>query len=138
MKVGILHLSDIHIENAEDWICKKGEKIAQAVLGTWEQLHTIFIVISGDVANKGYAEQYSVANDLFVRIRDYLQQQSNAKVFFIVAPGNHDCDFSEGKFDVKARKAFIDTVVRNPSDIERGDSIYEGCLSVQENFFQLH
>jgi hypothetical protein len=135
MKVGILHLSDIHIESADDWICSKAEKIAQAVLGTWEQLHIIFVVISGDVANKGYVKQYLVAHDFLIRIKDYLQQQSDVKVIFIIAPGNHDCDFSEGKLDLKARKAFIDTVVRDPSDIERGDSIYKGCLSVQKHFF---
>lgn len=44
MKVAILHLSDIHIENSEDWILNKHQKIAQAVLGTWENLDTIFIV----------------------------------------------------------------------------------------------
>ncbi len=38
MKVGILHLSDIHIEDSKDWILSKHKKIAQAVLGTWEEL----------------------------------------------------------------------------------------------------
>jgi hypothetical protein len=136
MKVGILHLSDIHIEDSRDWIYDKGEKIAQAILGTWERLDTIFIVISGDVANKGYAEQYSVAYTFFSNIREYLQKQSSAKIFFIVAPGNHDCDFSEEKLDLKARRSFIDTVVKKPSDIDRGDSIYKGCLFIQENFFK--
>src|SRR5262249_32713088 len=46
---------------------------------------------------------------------------------------NHDCDFSAA--DQKARNAFIDVVRRNPGGIQRGDSIYKGCLSVQENFF---
>jgi hypothetical protein len=32
MKLGILHLSDIHIENENDWILNKADKIAQAVI----------------------------------------------------------------------------------------------------------
>lgn len=136
MKVGILHLSDIHIENANDWIIDKAKKIAQAALGTWERLDAIFVVISGDIANKGLEDQYSVAKEFFSKIRDYLQQESKAKVFFIAAPGNHDCDFSETRGDLKARKSFIETVLRDPNYIERGDSIYKGCLAIQENFFQ--
>lgn len=135
MKVGILHLSDIHIEDSKDWILSKHKKIAQAVLGTWEELTTIFVVISGDIANKGFSEQYTLAHNFFTNIKEYIQKQSHAKVYFIVAPGNHDCDFSGVPYDSKARKSFIDTVVRNPSAIERGDSIYDGCLSVQKNFF---
>jgi predicted MPP superfamily phosphohydrolase len=136
MKVGILHLSDIHIENEKDWIIDKARKIAQAALGTWERLNVIFVVISGDIANKGLQGQYSVANEFFSKIRDYFQKESQAKVFFIAAPGNHDCDFSENDGDLKARKSFIDTVLRDPNYIERGDSIYKGCLEVQKNFFQ--
>jgi hypothetical protein len=134
MKVGILHLSDIHIEDAKDWICSKGENLAQAILGTWEELGTIFVVVSGDIANKGFTDQYAHAYEFFSAIRNYLQQQSGARIFFILAPGNHDCDFSNEKF-AKARLSFINTVVNNSKDVERGDSIFEGCLSVQENFF---
>jgi len=129
MNVGILHLSDIHIENAKDWICDKGEKIAKAVLGTWQPLDIIFIVVSGDVANKGRPDQYKVAHDFLVSIKNYIHhQQANVEVVFIVAPGNHDCDFPEDG-DLKARIAFIDSVAKAPADIERGDSIYNGLLS---------
>lgn len=135
MKAGILHLSDIHIEKADDWICDKAEKIARAVLGTWEPLDAIFVAVSGDIANKGLASQYEIASVFFEAIKHYLENHSNSKVFFIVAPGNHDCDFSEEKTDLKARRAFIDMVIKNPSEIERGDSIYAGVLEVQQHFF---
>ena len=135
MKIGILHLSDIHIEDSKDWILSKHEKIAQAVIGTWEELTTLFVVISGDIANKGFSEQYMLAYDFLTSIKEYIQKQSSAKVYFIVAPGNHDCDFSSEKYDFKARDSFINTVTKDPSIIEKGDSIYKGCLSVQRNFF---
>ena len=111
MKVGILHLSDIHIENSKDQILDKHEKIVQAVIGTWETLNTIFVIVSGDIANKGFSEQYNLAQEFFTSIRDYFQKQSEAKIYFIVASGNHDCDFSGMQYDSKARKSFIDTVV---------------------------
>src|SRR5437899_2003604 len=94
MKVAILHLSDIHIQSDTDWIIGRAEKIAQAVLGTWERLETIFIVISGDIANQGLREQYDVASNFLLSIKSYLQEQSNSEVVFLLAPGNHDCDFS--------------------------------------------
>lgn len=136
MKVGILHLSDIHFESESDWVFDKSEKIAQAVLGTWERLETLFIVISGDIANKGLADEYSTATKFLFSIRDYFLHQAQAKIFFIVAPGNHDCDFSGTTGDLKARRSFIDTITKEPNFIEKGDSIYRGCLSVQENFFR--
>jgi UDP-2,3-diacylglucosamine pyrophosphatase LpxH len=136
MKVGILHLSDIHIEDNDDWIIDKGEKIAQAVKGTWEKFDTIFIVVSGDIANKGSLDQYKLANTFLAGIKTYLQKEATSQVFFVVSPGNHDCDLSEENKDLKARKAFIDTILRDYSDVEKGDSIYKGCLSVQENFFK--
>ena len=116
MKVGILHLSDIHIEDNNDWIIDKGEKIAQAVSGTWEELDTVFVIVSGDIANAGFKEQYAEATEFFGAMRHHLQQQLGAKVFFILAPGNHDCDFMNGKFDGKARQSFINTVVSAPND----------------------
>jgi len=134
MKIAILHLSDIHIEKDDDWIMTRGEKIAQAVLGTWEKLETIFIVITGDVVNRGTKEQYELASKFLLSIKSYIQQQSKAEVRFIIAPGNHDCDFSDP--DQKARTAFIEMVRRTPDEIQRGDSIYKGCLNVQKNFFE--
>ena len=126
MKVGILHLSDIHIEDQDDWIIDKAQKIAQAVLGTWEELNNIFVVVTGDIANKGLPEHYEQAHEFFTTLRDYLHQQSGATVSLIVAPGNHDCNFANGNLDAKARQSFINTVVNAPSDVERGDSIFNG------------
>jgi predicted MPP superfamily phosphohydrolase len=133
MKIAILHLSDIHIENDKDWILMRGEKIARAILGIWQTLETIFIVITGDIANRGTEEQYKLAAKFFLAIKSYLQQESKTEVRFILAPGNHDCDFSDP--DQKARTAFIEMVRRTPDEILRGDSIYRGCLNVQKNFF---
>jgi hypothetical protein len=135
MKVGILHLSDIHIEDQHDWIIDKAQKIGQAVLGTWEDLNTIFVVVTGDIANKGLPEQYAQAHEFFTTLRNYLHQQSGTAVSIIIAPGNHDCNFANTKFDAKARQSFINTVVNAPSGVERADSIFDGCLSVHENFF---
>jgi predicted MPP superfamily phosphohydrolase len=133
MKIAILHLSDIHIQEDDDWIISRADKIAQAVLGTWEKLETIFIVITGDIANQGTVEQYKLASKFLASIKSYLQQQTNTEVRFILAPGNHDCDFSDP--DQKARNAFIEMVRRTPDEIQQGDSIYRGCLNVQKNFF---
>jgi 3',5'-cyclic AMP phosphodiesterase CpdA len=115
MKVGILHLSDIHIEDQNDWIINKAQKIGQAVLGTWEELTTIFVIVTGDIANQGLPEQYAQAHEFFTTLRNYLHQQSGATVSLIIAPGNHDCNFANSKFDAKARQSFINTVLNAPS-----------------------
>jgi len=133
MKIAILHLSDIHIQAGDDWVISRGEKIAQAVLGIWEKIETIFVVITGDIANQGTREQYELASGFLSSMKSYFEQQSKAEIRFILAPGNHDCDLSNP--DQKARTAFIEMVRRSPDVIQRGDSIYKGCLQVQEAFF---
>ena len=135
MKVGILHLSDIHFVNDQDWIFGKAKKIGQAVLSSWEDLDTLFIVVSGDIANSGQLDEYLVADQFFNEIKTYVVQQSGMRVVFIMAPGNHDCDLSGSKGDSKARKSFIDSVLQKPGNVTVGDTLYEGCLAVQDDFF---
>ena len=59
MKVAILHLSDLHIstDNAQ-WIIDRAHQVANAVKLNCAGSQKIYVVVSGDIANKALPEEY--------------------------------------------------------------------------------
>ena len=136
MQIGILHISDIHIDKADDWILDKGKQIALATAASVFDISpdAFFIVVSGDIANKGTAEQYEIARAFLEEIGTHLVTETNVPTYFVLAPGNHDCDFHNPTRG-PLRTLAINAVIENPNIAENGSEILERCLEVQENFF---
>lgn len=92
MRIGLVHLSDLHIENAQ---IVHMEKITALVnsLQVLQPLDGIIIAFSGDIAGHGYMNEYKLA-ERFVSslssaiIRKYNIFPNNVKI--LIAPGNHD------------------------------------------------
>jgi len=131
MTVLILHLSDIHIRSSQDPILSKSQQIASSIFSLLPTATHVFIVVSGDVAFSGKTEQYELASVLFNKIKDEIKESASIPVTFIVAPGNHDCDFS---LDSGTRKMLIKTI--DGDELESIDaSVIETCTAVQKPFF---
>ncbi len=73
MKIALLHLSDIHFEDKTDWIFNKAELIARAAVSSVfsDPVKTLIIIVSGDIANKGFESQYDVATGFFSGLMNF-------------------------------------------------------------------
>ena len=95
MKVIIIHLSDIHLKKENNSCEKKFSFIGPAVQNEERGLSSAIVVVSGDIAFSGLAEEYEVAKRLLAALASDLKTRlALPAVQFVFVPGNHDCDFS--------------------------------------------
>lgn len=91
MKLGVLHLSDIHFRRENDPARKYCECIAKACYQTAHQSDEFVIVVTGDIAFGGQAIEYQYASEFLASISSKLQTETGKKINVFLAPGNHDC-----------------------------------------------
>lgn len=132
MSVVILHLSDIHIKNSNDPVLLKGEEIARCTYEKLPNATSLIILISGDIAFSGKSDQYALAKRLLEDIQIEVEQEKELPITYIIAPGNHDCDFS---LDNNVRKMLVKTL-QNESNPEVDAGIIKVCTEIQKPFFQ--
>lgn len=90
----VLHLSDVHIHDCSDFILGRAEQIAATLFPRLPAASAVFIVVSGDIAQAGRESEYRAALVFFLSIKEVIRQEKELPVEFVIAPGNHDCDFS--------------------------------------------
>lgn len=91
MKLGVLHLSDIHFRH-DSAPCKEyGESIARACYQTAHQSNEFVIIVTGDIAFSGRSTEYGYARELLTTISSMLETELGRDVHIFLVPGNHDC-----------------------------------------------
>lgn len=131
MTAVILHLSDIHIKSPKDPILKRTKNIAACVYSSLPSASKVFVVVSGDIAFSGQADQYALAEAFFSEIRSAIVAEADVPVSFVIVPGNHDCDFDKNN---SARKMLIKSIDES-DDPEIDASVIETCTSIQGDYF---
>lgn len=119
-KITWLHISDLHIDASED---NDNSIVRDAFLNDIEErlnsgISFDFIVVTGDVANKGKSKDYLIANDFFKRLLEKVKLDE--KRIFIV-PGNHDLD--RDKISKKNGGAFLNELVDGKNNTRINDII---------------
>lgn len=134
MKIGILHLTDIHLTENKNIVLERIEKINTAYLAYSPEIYRLFIVISGDIANTGNEREYIIATDFLQKLKENAKIKAKFlnSIKYVVVPGNHDCDFSDNQ-DV--RNALLQSHIGK--DII-SSSIVKQCLNVQSNFWSFY
>lgn len=94
MKIALIHLSDMHISDKSVIHMEKIQALADS-LSILTPFEGLLIVVSGDVAGKGLAQEYNLAERFFSSLlsmvqRTYCLAINNTKL--VVVPGNHDMD----------------------------------------------
>ncbi len=132
MRIGILHLSDLHFREANNSIVGRQESILGAVrsLGSFDAL---FVALSGDIAFSGKEGEYSKALDFFSALQQLLKSlPQTRRVEYIAVPGNHDCNFDNIP---QTRDPLIDALSAGKIAKLEDNSILNTLTSIQDNFF---
>lgn len=95
MRISFLHLSDFHLNDSKGVHPAKIQAIVDS-LGVYTPIEGIVIVLSGDIAATGQANQYKIAATFLKRLipeirRKYSISEKNTKI--LIVPGNHDIDW---------------------------------------------
>jgi 3',5'-cyclic AMP phosphodiesterase CpdA len=94
MNIGILHLTDLHLKASENFIFNRIDRIRDALKIDFVSLERIYLVLTGDIVDKGVQLGYSHAKKFLLELKSKLESINNKSVVkFIIVPGNHDCNF---------------------------------------------
>lgn len=134
MKVALLHLSDLHIGNSNArWIIDRAHQVANAVKMAFADSDKIYVVVSGDIANEGLAEQYDAAATFFTRLLSGLTSNYNGEIpvekRILCVPGNHDVFLKE---ENKLRTVLLKSVQDSYPEID--NSIFESIVKTQSAY----
>lgn len=133
MIISILHISDLHIIEEENHLFKKEEFFFNSVKNDISKCKYLFVVVSGDIVNRGKKSEFDNFGDFIKRFEDKLLDYiSGLKIEYIFAPGNHDCDFSDQDQN-ELRDILIDKILNNPKDTTI--NIVNNCSKVQHAYF---
>ncbi len=131
MSVLMLHLSDLHIKGEDDKILKKHKLISSVLIPHLPTASAVFIVISGDIAQSGKKIEYERALRLFRDLVNDIKAEKSIPVEVIVAPGNHDCDFSG---DLAVRNSVLKDIPSHVGNIP--SSLIIEATRIQANYFE--
>ena len=126
----LLHLSDLHIASKADPILSRAQAIANAVRNLDYDVTRVVVAFSGDIAFSGTEGQYVLAGEFLSDLVDELSRKGVPDVQVVMAPGNHDCDFSHSGF---LRRMCVDQVIADPS-ASSDPEVIALCTSVQAEF----
>lgn len=134
MKIAFIHLSDIHVHSANDFVISRCNKLVAACKTVTNDCDKVIIIVSGDIAKTGKSSEYDVAYNYLKRIESGLKQENSSigEIEFVVTPGNHDCSFDDDSLRelVIADLAKVDEC----SDSQK----IEKALSVQDSFWSFY
>lgn len=112
MKIGLLHLSDIHFnEKNAQTILNYVPKINDSVNSCKTTIDSLLVLITGDIAYAGTQSEYALADKFISALQNQIQQTMKIEAQIFVIPGNHDIDFTQ---DDKSRKTLREAVIKNP------------------------
>lgn len=128
MKIGILHLSDLHIQDKIQ--IERIDSLVKAIDYDIKQISNLYLVLSGDVTNYGRHGEFENAKLLVNQLTNSLKKRGGLLTIKIIAvPGNHDCCFDNEK---KTRKSIINDC---KTDIVEEEDFFIDAMAVQSNFW---
>ena len=131
MKLGVLHLSDIHFRKHTDRAIKYGESIAKACYQVAGQSDEFVVIITGDIAFSGQAQEYEYANELLSVILAKLESETGQQPNVFLTPGNHDCALIP---EDEIRTLTIDKIIEAP-DADIRQAYIDKCTEAQTEYF---
>lgn len=132
MRLAVLHLSDIHIQTADDPILKHARDIARACYPSVHKCDACLIVVTGDISSSGATTEYEIAEAFLLGIKQHLEDEGCPFVDIFLVPGNHDCVLRP---ESRARTLLIERILESPQEANDA-SVIEFCTKAQDNYFE--
>ena len=131
MKIGVLHLSDLHIES--DNYSDKVDAIVNACNYDVKQVSHLYIVITGDIAKYGRTDEYTKAKEFISTLQEKIKPANSVlQIKVIIVSGNHDCCFDDVK---STRKTILKDCLK---DVIEEKDYFNDALAVQDNFWNFY
>ncbi len=132
MKIGILHISDLHIEN--DSFLDRVDLIASANNYEVNEISHLYIALSGDIVKSGRKKEFDKAKIFIQELKKKIKPKNSLlNIDFVMVPGNHDCCFD----NVKATRKSIISHCKKEDVLEEEDYFID-AMAVQENFWNFY
>lgn len=132
MKLAILHLSDIHIRDLANPALSRGRQIASTMSPLLPEVDAAVVVVTGDIAFSGVAEQYKLAEGWLLETTQAIQENFSGDLKLIVVPGNHDGRFKDSS---QARDTVIDRILQKGEQVI-DQSVVSLCTDPQDDYFK--
>ncbi|MBL0190677.1 MAG: metallophosphoesterase [Saprospiraceae bacterium] len=128
MKIGILHLSDLHIQ--DDDLTSRLDNLVKSVEYDIKQTSHLYIVLSGDIANFGRKSEFENAKIFISTLTEKLKEKwKTLNIKIVSVPGNHDCCFDNEK---KTRKSILNDC---KIDVIDEEDYFIDAMAVQSDFW---
>ncbi|EQA53739.1 metallophosphoesterase [Leptospira kmetyi] len=133
MNIGILHLTDIHFSPETD-VSNKINGIANILSSNLPTCKIIFLIISGDIANRGSAKEYDLAKTFIENMSiAIMHAKKSVELRYILVPGNHDCNLEK---DSQVRMNIISNI--NYQTLGTDNTVIDLALTVQDDFWKFY
>ena len=101
MQIVILHLSDMHFCDEENFNTMHIDRITSALNQSMSDAQCVLIVISGDLSYSGTKTQYKQVKKFLDALEESIKNRYNiSQIYFAIVPGNHDVDYQNGECDL--------------------------------------
>ena len=112
MRILFLHISDLHINDKTLLSESKISGIANA-LRKYSDIDRLFIICTGDLANRGNSEEYVFVRMFFGKLTAAIKRVlGNQYIYLYIVPGNHDIviddDYNPSKNDINSEKLSVE------------------------------
>lgn len=132
MKLGILHISDVHIKETNYELDQLAESISKKCFESAREVDHFIIVVTGDIAYSGLGKEYEIAEIFLQSLKDKIGRETTTTPEIILCPGNHDCDLSQTS---RIREIAIQSIKKNASEASEKE-VQEVCSAPQSAFFE--
>ncbi|MCR5786592.1 MAG: metallophosphoesterase [Acholeplasmatales bacterium] len=127
MKIGILHLTDMHL--TENY-CNNSERETLLMKAMNKNdcfdVEKVYLVMSGDLTNTGNEKEFKQVSKLISSYKSKISDVANKKVEIIMVPGNHDLCFESEYVDDDNRFKNNDyySIFNKKNEYERLNNFY--------------
>jgi len=127
MKLGILHLSDCHIQTGTEPFLRRVNEVIAATRNFESAPDSWLVIFSGDLSNAGQQQELSYGVAFINEVCSKLHAQSGHPSVVVTVPGNHDCFIPDEK-----ERQILTKAVRSGDSTAR-----ERILEAQKCFWQV-